>query len=328
MIRYYARPIMLSTIIFVVLCVGLVINNSIEDTYQSPETVSFDKEAAMMLPGSINLSIDNAIVPRTDTENASLFSDCYYALMVGVDDNEVYAAKNAHKRMYPASLTKLMTAIVVCEKIEAGEISLDDVVTVSKRYDLTSEGVGPCELGYGCEITVKDLLYTLLIQSNNYYALILADYVCDSTADFCELMNNKAMEIGATNTHFENPHGLDSRNHYSTAYDIYLIIKEAYSHDIIRTIDTYETYAYSYYNQNGYRIDADISATNLFMNNNVALPANYEIKVWKTGTTDAAGNCLALYITKEKKSYVVIASNPVSKPQLYNYMVKLMCLVN
>ena len=206
------------------------------------------------------------LVGQENTGNSYLFEDSYYALFLDDTTDKIYASYNANRRMYPASMTKLMTAIIVCDKIDSGEISLDDEVTVSSGYDLTYDGVEPCNLPYGSKITVKNLMYGLLIQSNNYYALILADYIAGSEEEFCRLMNEKAASLGATSTHFVNPHGLDDPLHYSTANDIYLILKEADKYELIRTIDSFNTYSYSYIAPGGYEVYEDISATNLFSN--------------------------------------------------------------
>lgn len=275
---------------------------------------------------SLDLGNVTAAVGKVDTVNSDFFSDCYYALLINDTDNAALVAKDVHKRMYPASLTKIMTGIIVCDKVESGELSLDDMVTVNHHYDLTYEGVGACPISYGSSISLKNLLYALMLESNNYYALIIADYVAGSESAFCELMNQKAMSIGATNTHYVNPHGLDNPNHYSTAYDTYLIIREAYTHDIIKDIDTFDYYAYSYTNGSGYTIETDATPTNKFINGGATIPAGYNILTWKTGTTSAAGNCLAMYLEKAGKLYVAIASSPDSKAVLYDNMVKLLCV--
>lgn len=314
-------------IICIFFSIVTIVNNNIDNSYPDVKKMDFVVNETIQDTESLDLTPEHTVIYRDDNTNSDLFSECYYALMVNDTDNIVYAAKNVHQRMYPASMTKFMTAIIVCEKIEAGEISLDDVVTVNTIYDLTSEGVLAFEFTYGCQITVKDLLYGLLIESNNYYALMLADYVAGSESAFCELMNAKAQEIGATNTHFMNPHGLDDPNHYSTAYDIYLITKEAHKHELIRTIDSYDSYSYTYTNADGYIVDVDITATNYFINDKVDLPANFNIEVWKTGTTNGAGNCLAMWLTKDNKTYIAIASCGDSKPALYDAMVRLICLI-
>lgn len=303
------------------------LNCNVKERYPSMTDIDFDMEQVENEAYLSDVKKDT-IVYRDDGTNEELFSDCFFALFLNETDHEVYAAKNAHMRMYPASMTKYMTAIVVCDKLEAGEISLDDMVTVTQNYNLASYyDVAPSVLTVGDKISVKDLLYGLMLESNNYFALMLAEYVAGDTASFCELMNQKAYSIGATNTHFMNPHGLDDTNHYSTAYDIYLITKEAYDHDIIRNIDTMSEYTYTYYDVNNIPVYVDISATNMFVNGKANLPANYHIEVWKTGTTTGAGNCLSMYLTKDGKDYFVVASSGISKNVLYDALVRLLCLI-
>ena len=269
----------------------------------------------------------DTVVPRNASVHSELVENCLFALMVGESDNQIYVAKNVHKRMYPASMTKLMTAICVCDQLDSGRLHLDDVVTLDKNYDLTSEGVGPCELYYGCRITVKNLMYGLMLESNNYYALILADYISGGVEEFAGLMNEKAQALGATNTHFANPHGLDDPDHYTTAYDIYLIIKEAYNRELIRRIDEFDSYAYSYFDPEGNEIETETSATNYFVNGGAELPSGVKLLVWKTGTTDGAGNCLALYFEKDGKKYVAVASALFDKLTLYTAMARMLSII-
>ena len=310
-----------------VFCVINNIRNNTDNEYAGIANITFNVNEDFYGTNLKYNVLDNTVVGKENSQNSSMFTDSYFALLIDETNNQVYASYNAHRRMYPASMTKLMTAIIVCEKLEAGEISEDDIVTVTNSYDLTYDGVAACELGIGSQITVKDLMHGLLIESNNYYALILADYVAGSTDAFCELMNQKAYELGATNTHFVNPHGLDNPNHYSTAYDMYLILKEADSHEYIRQIDTFGTYSYTYINSSGYTISADISATNLFCNGYVDLPANFSMRTWKTGTTSGAGNCLAIALTKGDNTYYLVASDGDSRSELYDLVVELLCLI-
>lgn len=327
MIRDFYKPILVACALSIIFMVALLINNNIDNTFAKEEEISFDIKKDLTKVTPVEIALENTIIPAGEDINASLFSGCYFVLMVDESDSTVYAAKNAHKRIYPASMTKLVTAMVVCDKLNNNEISLDDEVTVDKSYNLVAEGGGYFELGYGSKITVKNLLYGLLIQSNNYYALMLADYVAGSEQAFCELMNKKAMEIGATNTHFANPHGLDNVNHYSSPYDIYLITKAAKSYELITTIDSFSGYTYYYTNPAGYEIETSCMATNFFMGDSIKLPSNFEIEVWKTGTTDGAGNCLTMFLTRDDREYIVIASNGNSKKELYDDIIKLVCLV-
>ncbi len=301
--------------------------NNISSPYPTVEGMELVADETMQSVESLKLASANTVVDYGEEVNSNLFSDCYYALFIDDTDNKIYAAKNVHNRMYPASMTKLMTAIIVTEQIEKGNISLDDVVTVKTTFDLSYEDVLPTDVVAGCKITVKDLLYGLMIESNNHFALILAEYVAGDVSSFCDMMNEKAYDIGATNTHFTNPHGLDEPEHYSSAYDIYLMIKEAHEHSILRTVAEFETYTYSYVNNSGLTVTEDIEASNLFYNGYVELPATYSIEAWKTGTTSGAGHCLVMYLTKNGKTYIAVASTSESKAVLYDTMVELMCLV-
>lgn len=325
------KSMLKSLIPVVIICIFFLIvsifNNSVRDEYPEAGQMKFGISEMLKASDTTEYTMDDTVVYRSDNTNAELFDDCYYALLINETDHQVLAAKNVHERMYPASMTKYMTAMVVCDKIESGDINLNSTVTLTRDYDLTYDGVAPADIFYGDEISVKDLLYGLMIESNNYYALILADYVAGSEEAFCVLMNQKAKSIGASNTHYMNPHGLDNPEHYSTAYDIYLITKEAYKYDLIRTIDEFESYSYSYISSEGYLINREITPSNYFLNGNVELPANFDINVWKTGTTDGAGNCLSMYVTRDGKDYIVIASSGDSKAVLYDSMVELLCLI-
>jgi len=325
------KRVLKSLIPVVIICIFFIIvsifNNSIKNAYPEASNMKFGISEMLKASDTLEYKLDDTVVHRTENINAELFGDCYYALLINETDQQVIAAKNPHERMYPASMTKYMTAMVVCDKIKNGEINLNNTVTLTKDYDLTYDGVAPADIFYGDEISVKDLLYGLLIESNNYYALILADYIAGSEEAFCALMNQKAKNIGATGTHYMNPHGLDDPEHYSTAYDIYLITKEAYKYDLIREIDEFESYSYSYISSEGYLINREIEPTNYFLNGNVDLPAGFDVHVWKTGTTDGAGNALSMYVTKDDKTYIVIAASGDSKAVLYDSMVKLLCLI-
>lgn len=326
-----SKNILKSLIPVVIICIFFAIvsifNNSLREEYPDAANMKFGISEMLKASDTTEYTMDDTVVYRSDNTNAELFGDCYYALMINETDQTVLAAKNAHERMYPASMTKYMTAMVVCDKILSGDINLNSTVTLARDYDLTYDGVAPADIFYGDEISVKDLLYGLMIESNNYYALILADYVAGSEEAFAALMNQKAKSIGATGTHYMNPHGLDHPEHYSTAYDTYLITKEAYKYDLIKEIDEFDAYSYSYISEEGYLINREIYPTNYFLNGNVDLPAGFDVHVWKTGTTDGAGNCLSMYVTKNDKTYIVIASSGDSKQVLYDSMVKLLCLV-
>lgn len=326
MLRDFVKPMVVTLLVCILFAIGTILNHNIENEYPDLSELTLETKETLQSNTGMGLRVENTVVYREDSTNSELFDDCYFALLIDETNKEVLCAKNAHQRIYPASMTKLMTGILVCDKIEAGEMSLDDVITVTKNYDLYAESGVPCDIKAGSRITVKDLLYELMIHSNNYYSLILGEYIAGDITNFCNLMNEKAYSIGATNTHFVNPHGLDDPNHYSSPYDMYLIMKEAHSHELLREIAGYSSYAYSYTNQEGYEVEVEVEPTNLFYSE-VALPANFHIETWKTGTTGGAGYCLNMYLTYNDNSYVAIAACGKSKSGLYDAMVRLLCLV-
>ena len=253
---------------------------------------------------------------------------CKGCYLYNVDTQTVVYEKNKDLKLEPASLVKIMTAAVVLDKVK----DIDSMTATAKGYvfdELYGQNGTVAGIVKGETLTIRQLLQCMLSQSACEAAMILADAVSPDNIDgFVEMMNSKAKALGARNTHFVNPHGLDDVDHYTTAYDMYLIIKEAESYSVINDIDSHETYNYVYTNSSGVPIEADIAATNYFIAGLAKLPANYEIKVWKTGTTDGAGNALAMYLKKDDKEYVVVASCGESKPLLYDAIVTMLCLVN
>lgn len=273
------------------------------------------------LPSSTptGLSSEYPVIPYGTDINADMFRDSSYAaLLVNNDTKKPIVAYNAFRRIYPASTTKLMTALVVCDAISAGKFNLNDEVTLEHNISFSVEGAVASGLRSGCTITVRNLLFGLMIRSYNDYAVILAEYTAGDIESFADLMNKKAAEIGATGSHFVNPHGLHADDHYITAYDMYLIINEASKYDILREIDTYDTYSYTYKDPAGNEVTDDISPTNLFLAGSYTLPSNIEITEWKTGTTRLAGNVLTMVAKIDGQEYTMFLADSVSSADLYN----------
>lgn len=265
-----------------------------------------------------------AVIPADTEIQAEGFQDsCYAALLTDDSTRTPLVAHNVFRRIYPASTTKLMTAVLVAEAVESGKISLDDQVTLSHPVVITEEGALVSQLTTGCTISVRNLLHGLLIRSYNDYAVILAEYTAGSVEAFVEEMNLKAQAIGATGCHFMNPHGLHDDNHYITAYDMYLIISEASKHQIIRDIDTLKTYSYTYTDAAGNTVGDDITPTNQFLAGNYSLPSNISILDWKTGTTELAGNVLTMRFSISGKTYTLFAADGISQDDLYQKILNL-----
>ena len=140
------------------------------------------------------------------------------AILLDYENGRVLYEKDPDKKMYPASTTKIMTAILCIEKG-----NLDDIVTVGTNPPLIERGSSQIYLIPGEKLTLEQLLYALMVESANDAAVAIAEHIEGSIEEFAEMMNDKAREIGATNTNFVNPHGLPDDNHYTTARDLALM---------------------------------------------------------------------------------------------------------
>ena len=212
---------------------------------------------------------------------------CKAAYVADPVTGKVFYEKRAHEKMYPASTTKILTALVVLEKCD-----ITDTATVSKKaLDLIPEGYSSAGLKVGEEHTIETLLYALLIPSANEAANVLAEHVSGSVEEFATLCNNRAEELGCENLHFVNPNGIHDDNHYCTAYDLYLIAKECQKYDVFNKIvktTSFTVPATTIYNKN----DRTYQNTNsLILPNSTSYYYSYCTGI-KTGHTTPAGECL------------------------------------
>ena len=226
------------------------------------------------------------------------------ALLMDAANDEVLYDKNASTRMYPASLTKVMTALLVLEAVEAGQLSLEQTVTASSTFSAGLSIYGSTQnIKSGEQLALLDLLYCLLVASANESANILAETVAGDVPAFVTWMNQRAAELGCKGTHFANAHGLHDDDHYTTAHDMYLIARAAMEHDTFRTIVSSKRH--------------EIPATNLsdgrlFYNTNALLVTWFYRESYlydkaigiKTGTTDEGGYCL-LSAAEDEENYLI-----------------------
>ena len=154
-------------------------------------------------------------------------------LLMDAGSGSVLISNGGQQRRAPASLTKIMTALIVLERSKLDRLVTADQASLDALKDTESSTIG---LQAGDRMTVKDLLYGLLLPSGNDAALVLAKAVAGSEKSFVELMNKRAAELDLTHTHFDNPHGLDSRNQYSTAYDLARLTRVAMNNATFREI--------------------------------------------------------------------------------------------
>ncbi len=226
------------------------------------------------------------------------------ALLMDAANDEVLYEKNAQRKMYPASLTKVMTAMLVLEAVDAGQLSPDQVVTASSTFTAGLSANGSTQnIRPGEQMSLLDLLYCLLVASANEASNILAETVDGTIEAFVERMNRRAQELGCQNTHFANPHGLHDDDHYTTAHDLYLIARAAMEHDIFRTIVSTRRHEVPATNMHSAR---------LFYSTNALLVTWYYRESYlydkaigmKTGTTDEGGYCL-LSAAEDGDNYLI-----------------------
>ena len=295
-------------------------NKDYSDHYYNGETVDLGFSDRLPVYELTGFHTENAVIRNNQEINATDYqNNTYAALMINNTDNQVIVAHNAFRRIYPASMTKLVTAMLACEAIENGTLDLDQVITLTHDIEFPDfDGAMHSGMTQGCQITVRNLMYGFMMCSFNDFGVILGEQIAGSEAAFVEMMNQKMVEIGATNCHFANTHGLDDLNHYVTAYDMYLIIREASKHQLLEEIDSYKTYTFFYKDENGEYIQTDLEPTNRFVSEEVRMPSNIKIKSWKTGTTELAGYCLAMILDINEKEYTIVVTDSESSYDLYD----------
>lgn len=223
-------------------------------------------------------------------------------------------------RLYPASTTKIMTALIV---LKYG--NLDDVVTVSENALNLEKEATVCGLEAGDTLSMHDLLRGLLLQSGNDSAIAIAEHMCGSVESFAQKMNEEAHLIGATNTNFVNPHGLHDENHYTTAYDLYLMFNACLEFDEFKEILSLKSYAATVTGADGNSRILEWYATNYYSAERVPVPEGVNMIGGKTGTTDEAGACVILYSLNDADNpFISIIMGAKDKDILYSDMSSLL----
>ena len=227
------------------------------------------------------------------------------ALLIDPDTEEILYARNIHERLYPASLTKVMTALLVLEAVDSGRIAMDTVLTASQTAidNLPPDGSN-AGIKVGEEMTVEQLLYCILVVSANEACDILAEGVSGSIDAFVDAMNAKAQAIGCEDTHFANTSGLQDGNHYTTAWDLYRITKEAMKHEMFMPLCNTKVIEIPATNLSGPRT---YYTTNYLLSPMRATGYVYQgAEGIKTGSTSDAGYCLISTATRSGRSLLSV----------------------
>ena len=247
-------------------------------------------------------------------------TQCEAAVLFDINNSEILYSQNAHEQLYPASLTKVMTALVA---IKYG--TPEQMLYATDAIYIDESGAQLCGLKPGDSMTLNQALYIALLHSANDAALMIAENISGSVDEFVKLMNEEAHALGATNTNFVNPHGLSDPQQYTTAYDMYLIFNEALKYEKFVEIIQTTSYETTYYNNKSEAKQISVKNTNKFLNGNKTAPDNVTVIGGKTGTTNAAGHCLVL-LSKDKNGapYVAIVLRAESSDSLYAQMTDLL----
>ena len=216
------------------------------------------------------------IVKAEDSLNLSSES----AILMDAESSKILYEKNIDEKLPMASMTKIMSMLLIMENIENGSLKYEDKVLISEN----ASGMGGSQvfLQAGEEYTVDDLLKCIAVSSANDAVVAMAEKISGSVDTFVTLMNEKAKSLGLENTNFANPHGLDNENHYSTAYDMAIMAKELLKHeDILKYTSIYEDYL------------TKPDGSQVWLVNTNRLVRFYDgVDGLKTGYTTEAGYCL------------------------------------
>ncbi len=216
------------------------------------------------------------------------------AILIEASTGRIIYEKNSHEKLAPASMTKMMSMLLIVESIEDGIINWDDIVTVSEN----ASGMGGSQilLETGEQMSVSDLFKGVAVMSGNDAVVALAEAIAGSVDEFVSMMNKRAKELGLTDTSFKNPHGLDDANHYSSAYDMSLIAKELVKHEkVLEFTKIYEDYL-----RKG--TDKEI----WLVNTNKLVRFYQGVDGLKTGYTSTAGYCLTATAFKNDMRLIAV----------------------
>lgn len=233
-------------------------------------------------------------VKADENDDLKLAESARSAILVEASTGKVIFEKNADEKLHPASMTKMMSLLLIIEAIEDGVIKWDQVVQVSENA--SSMGGSQILLETGEKMSVRDLFKGVAIASGNDAVVALAETVAGSEGNFVSMMNKRARELGLTNTNFKNPHGLDDANHYSSSRDMMIIARELVKHEkVLEYTKVYEDYL---------RENTD---RKIWLVNTNRLVRFYDgVDGLKTGYTEDAGYCMTATAKKDGMRIIAV----------------------
>ena len=243
------------------------------------------------------------------------------ALLINDSDGKALFTKNIYQKMYPASITKIVTALVA---LKYG--NLNDKVTISYNASHISEwGATKCGFAEGDKVKMRVLLNSFLVHSGNDAGIAIAEHIAGSVEEFSVMMNDEVKKLGCTGSHFVNPHGLHDDEHYTTAYDLYLIFHELKKYKEFIKISGKETYTAKYKDASGNAVQKTFTTTDRYLNGKTQAPEGVTVLAGKTGTTNMAGSCLILYSLRDNgNEYISVVLKADYADSLFRQMTHLL----
>ena len=228
-----------------------------------------------------------SVITVVKADEVDLAKNAKSAILIEASTGEIMWEKNAHEKLAPASMTKMMSMLLVVESIDKGNLKWDQMITVSKNA--SKMGGSQILLETGEQMSVEDLFKGVAVASGNDAVVALGEAIGGSEEMFVKMMNDRAKELGLTETNFKNPHGLDEENHYSSAHDMAMIGKELVKHKkVLEYTGIYEDY-----------LRKGTSKEFWLVNTNKLVRFFKGVDGLKTGYTDTAGYCLTATIEKD-----------------------------
>lgn len=224
-------------------------------------------------------------------------------ILMEANTGKILTEKTPDEKMPPASMTKIMTMLLLVERIETENISLRDMVTISKHAN--SMGGSQIWLNVGEQMSVEDLLKAIAVNSANDAAVAIAEYIAGSEEKFVDLMNERAKELGMVNSHFCNASGLDSDEHFSTSRDISIVGKELLKHPMIT-------------NYTSIYMDSLRNGETELVNTNKMVRFYEGCNGLKTGTTDNAGSCLCCTATRNNMTLIAVSMGSMTSKDRFD----------
>lgn len=234
------------------------------------------------------------------------------SILIEASTGEILSEKNSDEKLAPASMTKIMTMLLIMESLEKNEYSLEDKVNISTNA--ASMGGSQVFLEAGSELKVKELLKAIAIASANDAAVAMAEYTAGSTESFVNLMNEKAASLGCTNTTFKNVHGLDTEGHLTTAKDMAIMARELLKHEEILTFSSiYEEF-----------LNKPDGSSTWMVNTNKLIKYYNGLDGLKTGFTKNAGYCLTATAKRNNMRLISVVMNEPTTEKRSSDTIKLL----